>query len=103
MLPRSCFAFLIAFAVTMSASAAPFCVFTDYGEKCSYYDIDGCRRAAALEHGVCVANPNEQKKPSGGAPFCAVTPSATNCWYYDTNCQGVAKNSHGRCIPNPER
>ncbi len=36
---------------------APFCAVTSSGARCSYWDAETCRQAAASQGGVCTFNP----------------------------------------------
>jgi hypothetical protein len=49
--------------IATSAAAAPFCVVTNYGNECYYYDAPSCERAAAQRRSVCVVD----RSQTGGA------------------------------------
>jgi hypothetical protein len=104
-------------------SAAPFCVATQYGENCWYYNRSSCEEAAARSRGACIINQEEiqrrdspsvfgspaphqsspYRSPSSGPPFCVVTQYTTNCYYYDApSCQRAAAEKNGMCVYNPD-
>lgn len=45
------------------AEGAPFCVVTNHGENCWYYDANQCRSQAARQGGMCVLN-QQRAQPS---------------------------------------
>jgi hypothetical protein len=85
------------------AIAAPFCVITNAGTYCDYYDTVSCQRAAIQWRGVCVVNPKEVQAPSGPNPFCVVTANGgTQCNYLEIeSCRRDAAQWRGACVVNP--
>lgn len=98
--------YILAISLLYSSSviAAPFCVVTNYGTNCWYFNMNDCRRAAGSQ-GACIINQEEVQQPSaGGTPFCVVTNYATNCWYYNAeSCRQAAASNGGACVVNPNR
>jgi outer membrane protein assembly factor BamE (lipoprotein component of BamABCDE complex) len=92
-------------SIAANVLAAPFCVVTQFGTECWYYDMPSCRQAAASKNGACIINQDEaQPAQQGGTPFCVVTQYATNCWYYNAqSCQQAAASNRGACVVNPNR
>lgn len=86
-----------------SVFSAPFCVVTNWGTNCYYYNMESCRQAAGTQ-GACIINQDEVQRPTSGAPFCVVSAYATNCWYYNAqSCRQAASSSGGACVVNPDR
>ena len=47
------------FAVAFSIGSAPFCVVTNFGKECIYFDVQTCTQEADKQGGMCVLNPNK--------------------------------------------
>ncbi|MBF0340742.1 MAG: hypothetical protein HQL95_07225 [Magnetococcales bacterium] len=92
---------ILAFLLLPDAQAALFCV-TDFGgRRCTYPDLDACRRAAG-QQGGCDLNTEELVKPTGAAPFCLVESWRTECNYMDRlSCEKRAAMIRTVCIVNP--
>jgi hypothetical protein len=58
---------IVAVALGLVSAAAhaegKFCVVTNYGQNCYYYDANQCRAAAYQQGGMCVLNPDQQVAP----------------------------------------
>ncbi|MBF0272739.1 MAG: hypothetical protein HQL98_11835 [Magnetococcales bacterium] len=83
--------------------AGLFCVTDFAGRRCSYPDVESCRRAAGRQGG-CELNVAEMVKPIGGAPFCLVESWRTHCIYPDrVSCEQQAAVTRTVCVAHPNQ
>ncbi|MBF0213449.1 MAG: hypothetical protein HQM00_07790 [Magnetococcales bacterium] len=75
-----------------------FCVTDFAGRRCSYHDVDACRRAAGSQGG-CDLNRAELVKPIGAAPVCLVEQGRIECVYMDrASCEKRAAITRTLCV-----
>ncbi|MBF0192573.1 MAG: hypothetical protein HQL99_15765 [Magnetococcales bacterium] len=83
--------------------AGLFCVTDFSGQRCSYADVESCRRAAGRQGG-CALNVAALVKPTGGAPFCLVESWRTHCIYPDRiACEQRAAVLRTVCVIHPNQ
>lgn len=97
-------AMLITTGWSAGAHAAPFCISNQsVPPQCMYYDAAQCEKEAALQGGVCSANPQRLTLRPGIGQFCVVTSSLISlCVYSDRgSCIAEAARQHGTCVAAP--
>jgi len=86
------------------ASAAPYCLATQWDTSCDYADYYECTHDAVARNAVCIANPKTEGGATvvGDSRFCVVEGSRIDCRYDDRQaCRDAVAKSGGACIARP--
>lgn len=60
---KAIIALMFVFAAGAAQAAAPFCVVSNAGSQCYYYDLNSCQQAARTMQGLCTANVQQNPSP----------------------------------------